>query len=855
MHKRLVALTLITSLLLGTVPALPVAAATPRGRLVLPYAHDNGSLLTMNDDGTGVTYLPLFGAQPTWSPDGKKLAYRSYTSGSEGIYVADADGKNAHKVSTGGGGDRYPDWSPDGSRIAFTRDSEIWTAKPDGSGETRVIAKSANACANGTDSVGWSGAYDAAWSPDGTKFVLLGAFGCQGLGLYVTGTDGSGARRLDMPQVAYGGYELDPDWSPDGKSVAFFGREYQGSGYQGLWAVDAAGGTPRHIGVSATHPSWSPDSTEVVATGSYGIKAYKADGTSSRQLSEKTIANGDGPEWAGPPPAPKSGYAKFTATNLAFEGRLEELKKRVRPQRDALVSDRTTYVNMLAAEKKRLNEAGAKQEKLRKEMEDLRYRIDLYASAIKGPVTEAQQAGFGPYEEELKAANFEWRDVSLEIALASKTYADYERKLQEVERKLVAISGPLNTMDFDLDGISVRAEDRPLPVYNWRYTDQWSQLDKLDLQITFMSAEAAELKSLKEAAFEDFVRMTREATDKQIAIAAILKQHMVGKAGTATVKYGWDLYKAGVEGGLPGLVAELAKKLVESTIAYVTMTPVGDPNPGAKEVLAWYKGSVLDTLKQDAKDLAYEKTTWDPGADVAIKLPVTEAFLCKPLYQKLGETCDLTATKAKTVIGDHVVLRAKAARKVLDRLKLRVLALSSMASKKSYLEFARRSTKLFALKTFAKIQDLGPDLQEAALNRIMDERETSAWYEYNHLDQVARNQWGVYVATSNQYDKVKSDLDSLLSQKAELLAGWDKNTKQKTTARTRFKVPEQVIVEVRFTQRSGDIGAPLPIDVYVSGLKAEPGPTAPWGRKYYLTKDQLMSLTDAQREALVVELR
>lgn len=58
---------------------------------------------------------------PTWSPNGKSIAYWSDATGEYELYIRDADGKNAaNKVTSYGAGYRYvPMWSPDSKKIAF----------------------------------------------------------------------------------------------------------------------------------------------------------------------------------------------------------------------------------------------------------------------------------------------------------------------------------------------------------------------------------------------------------------------------------------------------------------------------------------------------------------------------------------------------------------------------------------------------------------------------------------------------------------------------------------------------------------------------------------------------------------
>jgi Tol biopolymer transport system component len=64
----------------------------------------------MNPDGSGRTRLPIDKAiRPTWSPDGRRIAYQTAT---DGIFIANSDGTGNKKVAPAGY--TQPSWSPDG---------------------------------------------------------------------------------------------------------------------------------------------------------------------------------------------------------------------------------------------------------------------------------------------------------------------------------------------------------------------------------------------------------------------------------------------------------------------------------------------------------------------------------------------------------------------------------------------------------------------------------------------------------------------------------------------------------------------------------------------------------------------
>ncbi|MGZ7081395.1 MAG: TolB family protein, partial [Thermoanaerobaculia bacterium] len=75
---------------------------------------------------------------PRWSPDGKRIVFMSDRSGDPEIYVTNADGSHAVRLTSSPGRDAHPTFSSDGRRIAFQsprgngQDVNIYEMRADG---------------------------------------------------------------------------------------------------------------------------------------------------------------------------------------------------------------------------------------------------------------------------------------------------------------------------------------------------------------------------------------------------------------------------------------------------------------------------------------------------------------------------------------------------------------------------------------------------------------------------------------------------------------------------------------------------------------------------------------------------
>lgn len=248
-------------------------------------------LAVMDQDGANVEFLSDGRAlviAPRFSPQGDRILYTSYETGSPRIYLMDLatmrrqvvgdqpgtmtfaprfspdGGSMIYSLSVGGTTDLYrlnlsngqriqltnapsiataPSFSPDGSRVVFESDrsgtSQLYIMPANG-GEARRI------------SFGQGRYGTPVWSPRGDLIAFTKSH--QGrFHIGVMRTDGSEERLLTASFLDEG-----PTWAPNGR-VIMFTRETAG-GDPALWSVDISGRNLRRIPTPgpASDPAWSP---------------------------------------------------------------------------------------------------------------------------------------------------------------------------------------------------------------------------------------------------------------------------------------------------------------------------------------------------------------------------------------------------------------------------------------------------------------------------------------------------------------------------------------------------------------------------------------------------------------------
>ena len=258
----------------------------------------------------GVVVLGLTPLMVDAAPQAQ-IAFSSDRDANWEIYVMDTDGKNQRRLTTNRRDDRYPSWSPDGKRIAFTSSSKVIGVHVVGVHPLPVVDGTPHIYVMDADgknlrrlSNEFFAEWDPSWSPDGKRIVFTSSGAMDAAGghwrIYVMDADGGNKQRLANDAV--GGWE--PSWSPDGERIAFVSHR---DGNRDIYVMDADGKNQRRLTRTPAYdlyPSWSPDGKRIVFVshrdGNYEIYVVNADGARQVRRLTKDGSGDTDPAWFDP---------------------------------------------------------------------------------------------------------------------------------------------------------------------------------------------------------------------------------------------------------------------------------------------------------------------------------------------------------------------------------------------------------------------------------------------------------------------------------------------------------------------------------------------------------------------------
>lgn len=184
---------------------------------------------------------------PNWGSDGSTVLYNSPREGREQIYLLDLNTRQERRITDSMWPSILPTVSPDGAAIVFSRNKlgwDVYRMNPDGSGATALTGKGGNCRPD--------------WSPDGKRIAYVSDVADGRGDVWIMDADGGNKVRLTPGDDSY---DYNPAWSPDGGWIVYETAVGSKRGPWSLAIIPAVGGAPIVLsppGADDRYPDWAP---------------------------------------------------------------------------------------------------------------------------------------------------------------------------------------------------------------------------------------------------------------------------------------------------------------------------------------------------------------------------------------------------------------------------------------------------------------------------------------------------------------------------------------------------------------------------------------------------------------------
>jgi len=274
---------------------------SPDGQRIAYYSKKRGGIWVVSALGGGPRQITESGIRPMWSPDGSLIAFQSSpgelwatrTVPPSTIWIVSADGGTPKQITQPGnpsGGHSSPSWSPDGKRIAFDVSNfifgSVWTIALDGTGPKKIV--------DGSDPI---------YSADGGYLYFAGGQngGSDLLRIRVSPRGEPIGEPATVLAAGPGTFRTAPTISRDGKRIVYSVDRFASN----LWTIPISpngdtAGTPSIFLPDASQrnnlPRFSPDGRKIALNRwrpgvSADIWVADADGKNLRQVTNNPSAD------------------------------------------------------------------------------------------------------------------------------------------------------------------------------------------------------------------------------------------------------------------------------------------------------------------------------------------------------------------------------------------------------------------------------------------------------------------------------------------------------------------------------------------------------------------------------------